>query len=152
MVSSKRGAAQIGLIWIIAFGVIALAAIAFGYIAQDSGARATEDAAAAEEELNRRALDVAVHRDLLREISASVGGYAETGGGGAVNLDPLYDAMDATQLETLRNQLAGGFNVGITSSTAISGALDTFRLVHLGGRRQGVDEGRALGAGDVGEG
>ncbi|MEO0650628.1 MAG: hypothetical protein AAFZ65_08120, partial [Planctomycetota bacterium] len=29
--------------------------------------------------------------------------------------------------ETLRNQLAGGFNVGITSSTAISGALDTFR-------------------------
>jgi hypothetical protein len=56
MVSAKRGAAQVSVVWIITFGVIALAAIFFGYVAQDDHALTkvelarAETAAAASEE------------------------------------------------------------------------------------------------------
>lgn len=39
MSSAKRGAAQVSVVWVITFGVIALAGIFFGYVAQDDQAK-----------------------------------------------------------------------------------------------------------------
>lgn len=94
MVSSKRGAAQVSLVWIIAFGVIALASIFFGYVAQDDRALmraqmedAQERAAEAEQLFQETA-------GTIREISVVAGGYDRESASPESDPQAMKDALD----------------------------------------------------------
>ncbi|MHC4893804.1 MAG: hypothetical protein ACYTFV_10670 [Planctomycetota bacterium] len=94
MVSTKRGAAQIGLIWIISFGVIALVAIFFGYVAQDDRAMMRDQLAEAEDAAQTAEDEMLAERDKVREISTAAGGYDRTSASAESDPQALRDALD----------------------------------------------------------
>jgi len=78
MVSAKRGAAQVSVVWIIAFGVISMASIFFGYIAQDDQALMAKTAETAEADAAIADARFEEALGLRRGISLAFGFYDKT--------------------------------------------------------------------------
>jgi hypothetical protein len=94
MVSSKRGAAQVSLVWIIAFGVIALASIFFGYIAQDDRALMREQMEEAQAEAAEAEQLFQETADTIRNISVVAGGYDRESASPESDPQALRDALE----------------------------------------------------------
>ena len=94
MSRSNRGAARVSAVWLISVGVIAFAALAFGFISQSDLAAqrdraedadaATADAVAAADEL----------REIKRNLSTHLGWYDRT------DVDPLADQTALVRAQT----------------------------------------------------
>lgn len=94
MSSAKRGAAQVSVVWVITFGVIALAAIFFGYVAQDDRALmrdAMVEAEATEAAAEAKFLQA---QDELREISRAFGFYDRTSAAVEADVETAQAALD----------------------------------------------------------
>jgi hypothetical protein len=101
MVSSKRGAAQVSLVWIITFGVIALASIFFGYVSQDDRAKMRDQLADAEQAKTEAETLFQERADTIRAISVAAGGYDRASASPETDPQALRDA-----LETFRTTFA----------------------------------------------
>ena len=98
MLHSNRGAARISAIWMISVGVVALAAVAFAFIAQSDKALELKNVAAAQAETAAANARYEEAGETRREVSLILGWYDRA------SADPATDPEAArTQFDSLRS-------------------------------------------------
>ncbi|QDU68635.1 hypothetical protein [Engelhardtia mirabilis] len=95
MSSAKRGAAQVSVVWVITFGVIALASIFFGYIAQDDKAIMVTERDSAVAEMADSDAKFEGAQDARREVSRVLGFYDTTSADIDSNVDTAKAALES---------------------------------------------------------